>query len=402
MTVGTNAGTAGATPVVDRLGEFIAAPSPTPPGDVAQVAAMVADWSAAMGATVTRQEVEPGLDNVLALLRFGAGRRLVFNTHMDVTNPDQQVWSTPPYQPVLRDGRLYGRGACDAKGSLVAMLTAMEALARQPTGLHGEVLLTAVMGEEAGGLGSAYLVGQGITGDGAVVGEPTGLRIASAHKGTYIRQVTFRGVAAHSASPWLGRNAVLPAAAFCLLCEEQNAILAESPHPLLGPATLTVTLISGGTLQNTVPGQATVTVDRRLIPGDTHAGCDDELTRVLERLAGSRPDAEVENITVVVATSPSQTPGGAQIVDAALAAAGDVGRPQAGTVGFGAGCDMSKLVNTAGIPTVICGPGSLDQAHRPDEFVDAVQVDDAALLYERIARRFLAGPAGHAPAEEVD
>ena len=152
------------------------------------------------------------------------------------------------------------------------MLTAMEALARQPAGLHGEILLTAVMGEEAGGLGSAYLVGQGITGDGAVVGEPTGLRIASAHKGTYIRQVTFRGVAAHSASPWLGRNAVLPAAAFCLLCEEQNAILAESPHPLLGPATLTVTLISGGTLQNTVPeaeaGESPV--GRRLIPNGTH------------------------------------------------------------------------------------------------------------------------------------
>ena len=152
MTVGTNAGTTGATPVLTRLGEFIAAPSPTPPGDVAQVAGMVADWSAAIGAAVTRQEVEPGLDNVLALLRFGAGRRLVFNTHMDVTNPDQQVWSTPPYQPVVRDGRLYGRGACDAKGSLVAMLTAMEALARQPAGLHGEVLLTAVMGEEALGV----------------------------------------------------------------------------------------------------------------------------------------------------------------------------------------------------------------------------------------------------------
>ncbi|HUN34854.1 MAG TPA: M20 family metallopeptidase [Trebonia sp.] len=397
-------GTAGATSVVTRLGEFIAAPSPTPPGDVAQVAGMVADWAAAMGATVTRQEVEPGLDNVLALLRFGPGPRLVFNSHMDVTNPDQQVWSTPPYQPVIRDGRLYGRGACDAKGSLVAMLTAMEALARQPGGLAGELLLTAVMGEEAGGIGSAYLVGQGISGDGAVVGEPTGLRIASAHKGTYIRQVTFRGIAAHSAFPWLGRNAVLPAAAFCLLCEEQNAILAQSPHPLVGPATLTVTLISGGTLQNTVPGQATVTVDRRLIPGHTHADCDDELTRILERLTASRPDAEVEDISVIVATSPSQTPDGAPIVDAALAAAADIGRPQAGPVGFGAGCDMSKLVNTAGIPTVICGPGHLDQAHRPDEFVDVGQVEEAALLYERIARRFLAGPspASPGPTEEVD
>lgn len=382
----------GATGVLGRLAEFIAAPSPTPPGDVAAVAGMVADWSAGMGAAVSRQEVEPGLDNVLSLLHFGPGRRLVFNTHMDVTNPGQQVWATPPYQPVLRDGRLYGRGACDAKGSLVAMLTAMEALAREPAGLHGEVLLTAVMGEEAGGLGSAYLVGQGISGDGAVVGEPTGLRVATAHKGTYIRQVTFGGVAAHSASPWLGRNAVLPAAAFCLQCEEQNALLAARPHPLLGPATMTVTLFAGGTLQNTVPASATVTVDRRLIPGDTHADCDNELARLLERLAAARPDASVAEMNVIVATSPSQTPSGAQIVDVALAAAADAGRPQPGPVGFPAGCDMSKLVNTARIPTVICGPGSLDQAHSPDEFVEAAQVTAAAVLYERIARRFLGDP----------
>jgi acetylornithine deacetylase/succinyl-diaminopimelate desuccinylase family protein len=386
--------------VVARLAEFVAAPSPTPPGDVAQVAGMVGDWAAAMGASVTRQEVQPGLDNVLTRLRFGPGRTLVLNSHMDVTNPDQQVWATPPYQPVLRDGRMYGRGTCDAKGSLVAMLAAMEALAADPAGLHGEVLLTAVMGEEAGGLGSAHLVGQGVAGDGAVVGEPTGLRVASAHKGTYIREVTFAGTAAHSASPWLGRNAVTPAAAFCLLCEEQTADLARRPHPLLGPATLTVTLFSGGTLQNTVPARAVVTVDRRLLPGDTHAACDDELTRLLERLSAARPDAQVRNITVIVATSPSQTPAGSPILDVALAATADVGRPQAGPVGFPAGCDMSKLVNTAHIPTVICGPGSLDQAHSPDEFVDVDQVTDAARIYERIARRFLREPGDPTPPGE--
>ena len=384
------------TGIVGRLAEFVAAPSPTPPGDVAVVAEMVTDWAAAMGASVIRQEVEPGLDNVLASLRFGPGRTLVLNSHMDVTNPDQQVWATPPFEPVLRDGRMYGRGTCDAKGSLVAMLTAMDALAREPAGLHGEVLLTAVMGEEAGGLGSAHLVGQGIVGHGAVVGEPTGLRVASAHKGTYIRKVTFGGLAAHSASPWLGRNAVTPAAAFCLQCEEQTAVLARQPHPLLGPATLTVTGFSGGTLQNTVPAGAVVTIDRRLIPSDTHDACDEELARLLERLSEARPDADVRAVTVVVATVPSETSAGAEILDVALGAAADVGRPQTGPVGFPAGCDMSKLVNTAQIPTVICGPGSLDQAHRPDEFVDVDQLADAALIYERIARRFLSNPGDDA------
>jgi acetylornithine deacetylase/succinyl-diaminopimelate desuccinylase-like protein len=146
------------------------------------------------------------------------------------------------------------------------------------------------MGEEAGGIGSRHLVSVGLAADGAVVGEPTGLRIAAAHKGTCIRRVTFIGTAAHSASPWLGHNAVTHAAAFCLACTEVTAELAQRPHSLLGAATLTVTGIQGGTLQNTVPDKAVVTVDRRLLPGHTHAGCDDEMRLVLTRLAEAQPD----------------------------------------------------------------------------------------------------------------
>lgn len=376
--------------VIERLAECVGLPSPTPPGDVQLVAQWVEDWARELGAEVERQEVEPGKDNVLARLRFGPGPTLVFNTHMDVNDPSRQQWTSPPYVLTEREGRLYGRGSCDAKGSLVAILAMMERLAEAPSGLAGQLLLTAVMGEEAGGIGSLHLVSRGITADGAVVGEPTGLKVATAHKGTYIRRVRFQGTAAHSASPWRGHNAILDAAAFCLQCERVTEELAQRPHPLLGPATMTVTVMKGGDLQNTVPEEAVVTVDRRLVPGECHADCDQELQEVFRSLRSARAGLDVANVETVVATIPSETPRDTDIVSAALAAVGEAGRGQALPVGFPAGCDMSKLVGTARIPTVICGPGDLAQAHAPDEFVPAVEVVDAVTVYELIARRFLA------------
>ena len=375
--------------VLERLAECIALPSPTPPGDVHLVADWVEAWAREFGAEVSRQEVEPGKDNLLARLHFGAGPRLVLNTHMDVNDPSSQEWATPPFTATVQGGRMYGRGTCDAKGSLVAMLCAMENMAADNAGITGEILLTAVMGEEAGGVGSRHLVDLGLTADGGVVGEPTGLQIASAHKGTYIRRVRFRGKAAHSARPWLGRNAVTHAAAFCLACTRVTSELARHPHPLLGPATLTVTGITGGALQNTVPDEAIVTVDRRLLPGQTRADCDDELTRLLAELARDQPELDLGDVETVVATVPSETPASAAIVSSALKAVGRAGRPQDAVVGFPAGCDMSKLVNSAGIPTVVCGPGDLAQAHAPDEFVPIDDVIVAVRVYELTARDFL-------------
>lgn len=374
--------------VLAALQECIALQSPTPPGSAETVASWVQQWAERMGAEVCRQTVFDGADNVLAALRFGDGPRLVFNSHMDVVDPSTQDWQTDPYRAVLRDGRLIGRGAADAKGSLVAMLAAMQRLSDSPEGLAGEVLLTAVVAEEAGGLGSRHLAAQGLEADAAVVGEPTGLRVAHAHKGTYMRRLTFTGQAAHSASPWLGRNAVADAAAFVAATERETERLARQPHPTLGPGTLTVTIFHGGRLQNTVPAEAEVLVDRRLVPGETHAQCNAQLADMVAELAACRPGLQVSEPDIVVATVPSETDVSQPVVTSALRAVAGVGRPLDGAVGFNAGCDMSKLVGI-GIPTVICGPGELAQAHGPDEYVEVQQVLDAVDVYEAIARDLL-------------
>jgi acetylornithine deacetylase/succinyl-diaminopimelate desuccinylase family protein len=377
--------------VIDALRQLVSLPSPTPPGDVA----LVADWVEArareIGAEVTRQEVESGRDNVLALLRFSPGSRLVFNTHMDVNNPEGHVWSSPPFRPIVKDGRVFGCGSCDAKGSLAAMLVAMRRLAQKPGGLRGELLLTAVTGEEAGGLGSLHLVQQELQGDGAVVGEPTELAIMRAHKGTYIRRLRFHGRAAHSGRPDVGVNALLHGAAFCLAYDRINARLVTRPHPLLGPASATATVFRSGTRQNSVPDTAEVIVDRRLVPGEKRSDADEELTLLLAKLTQEWPGFNADLVEVLVATEPSETEEEALIVERALAAAATVRDEAARPRGFSAGCDMSKLVNVAGIPTVVCGPGSLAQAHTPDEFVEIAQVEQAVAMYESIARRFLGG-----------
>ena len=356
----------------------------------------VRDWVqdqlgvAVLSATSELSGYTPGF---AARLRLGDGPRLVFNSHMDVVDPSTQLWTTPAYEPTVVGGRITGRGTCDAKGSLVAMLATMERLAARPDGLAGELVLTAVVGEEAGGLGSLRLVRDGLAADAAVVGEPTGLRVARAHKGTYMKRLRFTGTAAHSASPWLGRNAVADAAAFVAASEQETRRLAEHPHPALGPATMTVTTIAGGTFQNTVPAEAVLTVDRRLIPGETHADCDRQLTDLLGRLAAERPGLSASPPEVIVATVPSETAAEQRIVHSALVAVSRVGRPMADAGGFNAGCDMSKLVG-AGVPTVICGPGNLAQAHGPDEYVDVQEVIDAVSVYEFIARDMLSAGEG--------
>ncbi|TDF94784.1 M20 family metallopeptidase [Paenibacillus piri] len=378
-----------ASPVITALMECISRPSPNPPGEVAVVADWVAGWAEKFGAVVERQTVEPGKDNVIVTLDFGPGPCLVFNTHMDVNDPAGQIWSHPPFQPRLEGGRLYGVGSCDAKGSLVAMLAALEKVADRPAGLRGKLVLTAVMGEEAGGIGSLHLVQQGLKADGAVVGEPTGLEVAIAHKGTYMRKLRFRGKAAHSGRPELGINAIVHAARFIVEYDKLNESLSQHAHPQLGPASSAVTIIKGGTRQNTIPNQTEMIIDRRLIPGQTHEDADRELETILTALKKEIPELEIDPVEIVVATIPSETREAETIVGVALEAAGHVtGIPQQ-PQGFKAGCDMSKLVTIAGIPTVVLGPGNLEQAHAPDEFVDISQVEQAVLIYERIARQFL-------------
>ena len=381
-----------------KLEKLIRVPSTTPPGDVSGVIELLVPFAEKTGAGIEIQNVFPekGRQNCILTWDFGPGKTLAFNTHMDVNNPSGQRWSFDPYSPFEKDGKLYGLGACDAKGSLAAMLTAIEKLLDtaknkgRSAAFSGKLILTAVMGEEAGGHGSLYLANNGFKADAALIGEPTRLKICTAHKGTYMRRLYFRGRAFHSASSREGINAVTHAARFCCLYDELSGRLTNTPHPVLGPADASVTIISGGTRQNTIPESCQVLIDRRLLPGETKEIADRELSNILEELKQQCPDLNIENIEIVVSTIPSETASDAEIVKTALNCLDSISGENEAPQGFNAGCDMSKLRLICGIPTIIFGPGDLAQAHSPDEYVVTSELDTAVLFYEKLVQVFLA------------
>lgn len=387
---------------LDRLFDsLLEIPSVNPPGEEPLVADFLQRLFAEpgrrcghdKGPELRLQHVKGGRSNLIATWTWGpgpgAGPVLLFNTHMDVNNPHGQTWLTDPFKPVRSGGRVYARGAADAKGSLAAMLWAIASCEREPGGLQGSLVLTAVMGEESGGEGTlALMESGGIRADGAVVGEPTELRVLAANKGTFMRRLTFHGRAAHSGQSHLGDNAVTKAARFVMAASEVDKRLKQRPHPLVGTASMTVTLINGGTVQNTVPDKCTVTLDRRLVPGETHDAARAELAEILK----SHPDFADVDVEETVASFPCESPLDSKIVRAASAAVESVlghGAPEAQPGGFPAGCDMSKLVLLGGIPSVILGPGSLREAHSPNEWVEMKQVEQAARIYEAVIRSFL-------------
>ena len=377
--------------VVEKLKRLIVVPSTTPPGEVRGIVELLLEFAEKTGGIVELQEVSPGQENCILTYDFGQGKTLCFNTHMDVNNPTGQHWNFDPFEPLLRDGALFGLGACDAKGSLAAMLAAIESITKEKScEIEGKLILTAVMGEEAGGIGSLHLAETGFSADGAVVGEPTSLKVCTAHKGTYMRRIHFRGKAFHSARSENGINAISHGARFCCLYEELSAQLCEKPHPELGSANASVTLISGGTRQNTIPESCQLLIDRRLLPGETKEMADRELDDILKVLKAQIPDLHIEKIEVVVSTVPSETSHDTSIVQAALQSLEQISGQTEIPHGFNAGCDMSKLNLLCGIHTIIFGPGDLSNAHAPNEFVKVDELELAALFYERLAKKFLA------------
>jgi len=346
----------------------------------------------ALGVETTTTEIRPGRFNVLA--HYGPPERhLILNSHMDTVPPgDGAGWSTPPLEPVVQKGRLYGRGACDAKGSLAAMAAAFEALVRSGIPLRGRLTLMAVAYEETGALGTiteAERLSDGQT--AAIIGEPTGLELHLAHKGVLRLGITAWGRAAHASVPQEGVNAISGMARVIEALDAWGADIARRYHPLVGHPSLVVTTIQGGVAPNVIPEQCQIVIDRRLIPGEDLEEARQEIEALLQELQGANPALRIES-EVRGAFPSSQTVADDPFV-AALRQAGQeaLGR-ELGIGGFLACCDMWPF-RQRGIPAVIFGPGELAQAHTADEWVELAQVEAAARFYALAALRWLgAGP----------
>ncbi len=364
--------------LVDLLRRLVAVRSVNPAfaggtgeGELAQE---VAGYLRDLGAEVTLQEVLPGRPNVLA--RLGEhGRFLLLSAHLDTVQITGMT--VDPFGGDVRDGRLFGRGACDTKASLAAMLVALREAVRSGR-LRCRVLFAALVDEEVGFAGSKALAASKPEVDGAVFGEPTDLRPVVAHKGVLRFYVRTTGKAAHSATPELGVNAI---EGMLGVARVLSKVPEPHPHhPLLGPPTVCLTEIQGGLGCNTVPDRCWVHVDRRLLPGeDPQAVWESlrELVRASEAVTGFAGTVEFDPPYLVAPGM--ETPEGSWVLEALEGAArrvlGGVRRaaaPYATDAGY---------VAQAGVPCVVFGPGSATDAHTASESVALDQVEAAARVF---------------------
>jgi acetylornithine deacetylase len=336
------------------------------------------------GLRVTRQPVLPGRDNILVELRTGrAVPTLLFESHMDTVSLGLMK---DPLVPTYRGGRLYGRGACDTKATLAGMLYAMEECAGQTDPLPCDLVFCAAVDEEHAYRGVTALIASGFRADGAVVGEPTGLKIVPASKGCARFAVRTLGRAAHSSVPQEGDNAIYRMMDMLrYLRETAEPALAKIRHPLCGSPTLSVGVIRGGQQINIVPDRCEIEVDRRIVPGESPerviAEMEDGMRKALE------PEGVVLQVETLLLDWALDTPIDAPIVQAARRTADRLGLSSAlAAVPFGS--DASKLQALAGIPSIVYGPGSIEQAHSSEEWVPVREVEQAAELYTALARAF--------------
>ena len=317
-------------------------------------------------------------DNVWASLGDGDDLFLLCS-HLDVVPPSTQH-PYPPFEPTVVDGKVYGRGAVDAKASGASMLMALIELAesgwRPPAGGRLVVALTACE-ETGGGYNGMIHCREELFGhalpevSAALVGEPTELKPCLAQKGLLILTATAHGTTAHAARAHLGDNALTRAARDLITLD---GFTFPQVDPLLGRPTVTATLIEGGTAKNVVPDRCTVTLDIRSTPAATHAELAETVARQLES------EVEVYSDRLV----PWSTPADARVARAttdALAALGRDAEP------FGSPT-ASDWIFLADVPAVKIGPGRSELSHTPDEHVESRQLDAAVVVYAEIARRY--------------
>jgi acetylornithine deacetylase/succinyl-diaminopimelate desuccinylase family protein len=375
--------------LIGLLQELVRRPSPNPPGVEEPVAQLLAETCGALRLQTETHEVAPGRPNVYARLGPKDVPGLVFLVHTD-TVPPGDGWTHPPFGGTLADGRVIGRGAADMKAGIAAAVIAIAALQRSGIALTAPVSLAAVIDEEETGMGVRALLDRpGFGARAAIVPEPTGLQTVIGCRGNCYVEIEITGRSAHAGSPQEGRNAIYGAARVVETIRGLHEGLASHRHPLLGPATWSVGLIQGGTGTAMVPDRCRVSVDRRLLPGesgeDAQAQIDEALASLDLGAAGLGARTELLMEIPSFALAPEH-----DLVRGVLRASVDAGVPERPVAGWTAACDGGYLMRYAGIPTVVLGPGSVvDQAHRPDESVPVAEVESAARAYALYAARVL-------------
>lgn len=373
------------TPTVRLLRDLIATPSVNPAfmpeGDPRageeRMAHLVLSVSRKSGLDVDSETVAPRRSNVLVRLAppGKVQHRILLGPHLDTVgfpNLESQL------VPRMRDGKVFGRGACDTKGCVAAMLSALIRVARSGSRpKNTEIQFVGFIDEENEQMGSRHHARHHPPVDLAIVGEPTRLEVVTAHKGDVWLRLKTTGRSAHGATPHLGRNAVHAMARVVDLLETTyREQLSRRTHPLLGTPTINVGAIRGGTQPNIVPDQCVIDVDRRTLPGETEASVRREL-RELFRSEGVRVSFEPLRLSPC---DPLETSPDLSWVQTLCRAA-----RRNRTLGVHYFCDAAPLAK-AGTPAVVFGPGDIAQAHTAEEWISIASLERGTDILERFLR----------------
>jgi acetylornithine deacetylase len=348
-----------------------------------------------MGLVCVRQEVEPGRDNLVARLDGDAtpqcgGPLILFGVHQDTVPVDGMT--VKPFGAEIRQGRLYGRGACDVKGGMAAMLAAISRLAEhRPPGMP-TIVLGCTVNEECGFTGARALASLCTGRPGgivprrpiaAVIAEPTQLQVVVAHKGVVRWRCHSHGRAVHSSQPEAGENAIYKMARGLMAIEqyEREVVGRLGSHPLCGRPTVSVGTIRGGVGVNVVPDHCVVEIDRRLLPGEDPEQARRQLIEYLQRQLGSE-DALEHDPPFMTGLALSDERNQRLAARLEKVAATVVGSRRLAGVAY---ATDAAFLAAAGVPTVVFGPGSVDQAHTRDEWIALDELQKASEVYYRFA-----------------
>ncbi len=375
-------------PVAELLRDLVRLPSVNPMGRAAKadicLEHRVTDYLDAffknLGVEYERQPVAPGRDNIVARVSSPRpGRTLVLEAHQDTVPVDNMI--VEPFAARIDGNRLYGRGSCDIKGGLTAMLTAFARLARERPA-SGHVVMACTVDEEHTFLGVQELVKRGLRADYAVVAEPTKLNIVHAHKGVVRWFLSTTGRSCHSSKPDEGVNAIYRMGRVLAGLERYADVLMRTVvDPLLGPATLSVGIVHGGSAVNTVPDRCTIEIDRRVVGGERPLDAPRQMVDYLRTVEGI--DFPLELTPCWIAERALLPTGSEEIVSRLGRAINSVrGSHRVHAVPFGTD---AATISFSGIPAVVFGPGDIAQAHTNDEWVPLDEVEHAAEILFRLA-----------------
>ncbi len=282
--------------IVSIMQELLRCPSVNPPAQTAECAQVVSNILGRNNIKAEIVEAQQGVANVVARLEGKkSGKRLLLNGHLDVVAPGEG-WTVDPFGGEVRNGLIYGRGACDMKSGIAAMLAAIIAFKRSGQPFNGEIIFTAVGDEETGSqFGTKYLLEKGIANqvDLAIVTEPTDLAIELGNRGLRWFDISVKGLACHAGRPHLGINAIQYASKIAEAIHEMKFTRRDDRFEIPRPS-ISVTMINGGTQVNVVPNRCRLAVDRRMIPGETTDSVLHELQEIVSSATLAQPEIDVE------------------------------------------------------------------------------------------------------------